>query len=206
MRLTFTMLPMRPSRLMFLLCLVAVVLAYGPLSAATRHVPVESQNPYKNSAGKSSPAASKSAKTGAGKKTAAKRSRRRRPRGQLAPTSERIREIQSALAGAGFYKTQPTGKLDSPSIEAMKRFQTAQGLQPTGKLDARSLQALGLGSEVAGQAPPRNPISPQPSTSGGPPGTAPPPPSPNGAARPTGSPPRSPAPKSAFSELIPPPR
>ncbi len=83
--------------------------------------------------------------------------RRRQPRyrGQLAPTAHRIREIQSALAEAGFYKREPNGKWDSYSVEALKKFQQANGLKPTGKLDALSLQKLGLGSEVAGVASPR---------------------------------------------------
>jgi peptidoglycan hydrolase-like protein with peptidoglycan-binding domain len=90
---------------------------------------------------------------------AAARQQRRRPsyRGQLAPTPERIREIQSALAEAGFYQREPTGKWDAYSVEALKKFQEANGLKPTGKLDALSLQKLGLGSEIAGLAPPRLP-------------------------------------------------
>lgn len=75
-------------------------------------------------------------------------------RGQMAPTPQRIKEIQEALARAGAYQGEPTGKWDAASIEAMKRFQTAQGLDPTGKIDALSLQKLGLGSEVAGRAAP----------------------------------------------------
>ena len=82
-------------------------------------------------------------------------SRRRRARRQTAPTAERIREIQSALAKAGHYQATPNGKWDSKSVEAMKSFQEANGLRPSGKLNARSLQLLGLGSETAGLAPPR---------------------------------------------------
>ena len=37
----------------------------------------------------------------------------------------------------------------------MKSFQQAHGITPTGKIDASSLQKLGLGSDVAGVAPPR---------------------------------------------------
>ena len=36
----------------------------------------------------------------------------------------------------------------------MKQFQETHGLNPTGKLDAKTLQQLGLGSSIAGMAPP----------------------------------------------------
>lgn len=93
---------------------------------------------------------------GTAKKTSGKRGKsRRRPRGQKAPSSDRIREIQAALAREGAYQGEPTGKWDAATAEAMKRFQAAKGLNPTGKLDALSLQKLGLGSQVAGRAAPR---------------------------------------------------
>ncbi len=95
------------------------------------------------------------------RKTSGKRGRwRRRARGQKAPTAERIREIQSALSREGVYEGEPSGKWDAASVAAMKRFQTADGLNPTGKLDALSLQKLGLGSQIAGLAPPRPPLPP----------------------------------------------
>jgi peptidoglycan hydrolase-like protein with peptidoglycan-binding domain len=84
-----------------------------------------------------------------------RRRRARRPRGQQAPTAERIKEIQAALAERGFYQGEPSGKWDAKSQEAMKKFQEANNLRATGKLEALSLQALGLGSEIAGAAPPR---------------------------------------------------
>jgi hypothetical protein len=79
---------------------------------------------------------------------------RRRERGQKAPTPDRIAEIQQALAKDGSYTGKPNGKWDEPTVEAMKKFQESHGLTPTGKLDARSLQQLGLGSPIAGAAPP----------------------------------------------------
>lgn len=88
---------------------------------------------------------------------AQRRKQRPRYRGQTAPTPERIKEIQVALARAGFYQREPNGKWDDYSKEAMMKFQQANGLKPTGKLDALSLQRLGLGSEIAGVAPPRLP-------------------------------------------------
>jgi hypothetical protein len=74
---------------------------------------------------------------------------------QTAPTADRIREIQTALAESDSYKGQPSGKWDDASINALKHFQQVNGLNPTGKLDAHSLQKLGLGSETAGRGAPR---------------------------------------------------
>jgi peptidoglycan hydrolase-like protein with peptidoglycan-binding domain len=92
----------------------------------------------------------------------------REPRGQLAPTSDRITEIQTALASANVYQGDPTGKWDAATIDAMKKFQTAQNLSPTGKIDALTLQRLGLGSDVAGKGAPTPvaaPPAPTPSAS-----------------------------------------
>lgn len=106
------------------------------------------------------PASARPAAQQAGKSVKKKKTHKKRQRGQTTPTPDRIREIQSALAREGVYQGEPTGKWDAKSIEAMKKFQTAQGLNPTGKLDALSLQKLGFGSEVAGRAAPRPPAAP----------------------------------------------
>ncbi len=82
-------------------------------------------------------------------------SRSRREPKQKVPTQDRIQEIQSALARDGYYHGNSTGKWDSATVDAMKRFQQDNGLNPTGKLDATSLQKLGLGSDVAGLGAPR---------------------------------------------------
>ena len=79
---------------------------------------------------------------------------RRRERGQKEPTTDRISEIQQALAKNGSYAGEPNGKWDDSTVEAMKKFQESHGLSPTGKLDAKTLQQLGLGGSTAGVAPP----------------------------------------------------
>ncbi|PYT60857.1 MAG: hypothetical protein DMG35_10295, partial [Acidobacteria bacterium] len=79
----------------------------------------------------------------------------RRERGQKAPTTDRISEIQQALAKDGSYAGKPNGKWDDSTVEAMRKFQESHGLNPTGKLDAKTLQQLGLGSQTTGLAPPR---------------------------------------------------
>ena len=80
-------------------------------------------------------------------------------RGQKAPTSDRISEIQTALAKDGSFTGEPNGKWDDSTVAAMKKYQAAHGLNPSGKLDARTLQRLGLGSQTAGVAAPLPPVS-----------------------------------------------
>ena len=77
---------------------------------------------------------------------------------QLAPTPDRYKEIQSALADRGYLKQSPSGVWDGQSAEALKRFQQDQSLEPTGKLNSLSLIALGLGAKH-GSAPPIAPAS-----------------------------------------------
>jgi peptidoglycan hydrolase-like protein with peptidoglycan-binding domain len=98
-------------------------------------------------------------KSTAGSKTAHKKpgttSRTAKVKMQMAPTPDRIKEIQGALAASSSYKGEPSGKWDDESVAAMKHFQQVNGLNPSGKLDALSLQKLGLGSETAGRGAPR---------------------------------------------------
>jgi peptidoglycan hydrolase-like protein with peptidoglycan-binding domain len=110
------------------------------------------------------PAKSPTKSTGkaAASKTSAKHAGRgsaksRKQTGQKAPTSDRISEIQAALAKDGSYQGTPSGKWDDDTAAAMRKFQSAHGLTASGKLDAPSLQRLGLGSQTAGMAPPTPP-------------------------------------------------
>jgi len=98
--------------------------------------------------------AKKNAKSSSGSHKGKSTKSSRRPRGQKAPTPQRVSEIQQALAKNGAYAGAPNGKWDASTIEAMKKFQGAHGLNPSGKLDAKTLQQLGLGSQTAGIAPP----------------------------------------------------
>jgi hypothetical protein len=94
-----------------------------------------------------------------------KKSYRRKPvqlRGQMAPTSSRISEIQAALAQQGAYQGDPSGKWDDGTVDAMKKYQASQGLDPSGKLDARTLEKLGLGASTAGRAAPMPTANPAP--------------------------------------------
>jgi peptidoglycan hydrolase-like protein with peptidoglycan-binding domain len=99
-----------------------------------------------------------------------------KPKGQAAPTSDRIREIQTALQKDGSYEGEPTGKWDAATEDAMRKYQDKNGVNPTGKIDAVSLNKLGLGSETAGKG------APVPAaTSSTPPATAPAPKPPDSA-------------------------
>jgi peptidoglycan hydrolase-like protein with peptidoglycan-binding domain len=82
------------------------------------------------------------------------RGKTKKVKGQAAPTPERISEIQEALSKKGVLAGAPSGKWDDSTIDAMKKFQTSNGLNPSGKLDALTLEKLGLGSETAGLARP----------------------------------------------------
>lgn len=76
---------------------------------------------------------------------------------QQAPTLERYKQIQQALAAKGYLKSEPNGVWDTQSVDALKQFQTDQKLAPSGKINAASLIGLGLGgtgSSVAPSAPP----------------------------------------------------
>jgi peptidoglycan hydrolase-like protein with peptidoglycan-binding domain len=66
---------------------------------------------------------------------------------QLAPTPERYREIQGALASRGYLKSAPTGAWNAESAEALRQFQHDQNLEPSGKVNSLSLIALGLGAK-----------------------------------------------------------
>ena len=74
---------------------------------------------------------------------------------QLAPTPERYKEIQGALAGKGYLKPEDAnGSWNQASVEALTKFQSAQNLGSTGKINSLSLIALGLGPKRDTAPPP----------------------------------------------------
>ena len=116
-----------------------------------------------------SPSSSKSKHSSSKKKSSKTKHVKREPT-QMAPTPDRISEIQTALGRGGYYKSDPNGKWDTDTVDAVQKFQSANGLDSTGKLDALTLQKLGLGSDVAGVSSPKGivphsccSISPSPS-------------------------------------------
>ncbi len=88
---------------------------------------------------------------------------------QQAPTADRYKEIQQALASKGYFHGEPTGAWDADSADALKRFQADQNLMPDGKINSLSLIALGLGPKrltaKSDAAPPAAPPAPTTPTS-----------------------------------------
>jgi hypothetical protein len=146
-------------------------LTWNAHSAA--QAPAKKTAPNKTTAGKRSTALKKSSPTrkstgsaGAhtaaarkgGKKAAPKTSWRNR---QTAPTPDRYREIQQALAAKGYLNPEDaTGVWNKNSVDALKRFQAEQKIESTGKINSLSLIALGLGPKHEAAAKP--PAAPQP--------------------------------------------
>ena len=132
--------------------------AAGKSSVSPSSKIASSQSSGKNGASAGQHASSSTRKKSSGRASSGKASSRlRRQPGQKAPTSDRITEIQSALAKDGSFAGEPTGKWDDSTTAAMRKFQAAHGLSASGKLDAPTLQRLGLGSTTAGVARPTPP-------------------------------------------------
>lgn len=139
------------------LCVI-LGLSIGGLGAAVSSAEMKPQGP------KATKQANATATSGAHTRNASLKKKRParksgRTRGQQAPTADRISEIQRALAKDGSYAGEPSGKWDSATVEATKRFQAGHGLNPNGKLDALTLHKLGLGSATAGIAAPYTPAA-----------------------------------------------
>lgn len=80
--------------------------------------------------------------------THAKRPRKKKstkPRGQQKIDEQRAEEIQQALIREHYLTGDPTGKWDSASEEAMRRYQADNGWQNKTVPDSRALIKLGLG-------------------------------------------------------------
>jgi len=102
------------------------------------------------------PAKKKAAATGAARKTSkAAPAPVRSSRPQTAPTKERYKQIQEALAAKGYLMAaQATGQWTDASIDALKRFQADQNIDATGRINSLSLIALGLGPNHDNRNPP----------------------------------------------------
>jgi hypothetical protein len=121
-----------------------------------------------------SPAASRPATQKTGSTTTAARRGKKGPPAkrvtwrnrQLAPTPQRYKEIQDALAAKGYLKPEDAdGTWNQASMDAMKKFQAGQNLDSSGKINSLSLIALGLGPkrETAAPKPPaESPLAPPP--------------------------------------------
>jgi peptidoglycan hydrolase-like protein with peptidoglycan-binding domain len=139
--------------------LILAALTAGTLGVTAVSAQSGTEQSQKSSSKPSSTASSgASHKTSASGKSSAKKNKKtKKVKGQQAPTPERISEIQEALARKGALAGTPSGQWDDSTVDAMKTFQSKNGLTPSGKLDALTLQKLGLGSETAGLARPTPP-------------------------------------------------
>jgi peptidoglycan hydrolase-like protein with peptidoglycan-binding domain len=164
---------LRPALLILLTASMAglgVPGSFGQAKAASK-APAKKKASVTTASTKAHPAtvsSSKKAPAAATPKGSAGRSAKSRPSnkrskgirkqpGQKAPTTDRISEIQTALARDGSFPGPATGKWDDDTAAAMRRFQASHGLNVNGKLDAPTLQRLGLGSQTAGIAAPTPP-------------------------------------------------
>ena len=69
--------------------------------------------------------------------------------GQRGIDSSRATEIQQALIREHYMTGEPTGKWDSTTIAAMRKFQSDQGWQTKLMPDSRALVKLGLGPDYS---------------------------------------------------------
>jgi peptidoglycan hydrolase-like protein with peptidoglycan-binding domain len=140
-----------------ILAAVAVGSLTLPAAGAVQTTTAARKTTHKRETGSTTAKTATSTAKKSGKSGKVSSRRTKRVKGQAAPTSERINEIQGALAKNGAYTSEPSGKWDDSTVEAMKKFQASHGLNPTGKMDALTLQKLGLGSETAGMGVPTPP-------------------------------------------------
>ncbi len=117
----------RPMVLAFLACLVAAGCVPSLAGAGTRGSAAESKTAKKTPS---------SART---------KSRRNYRYPQRAPTRDRYKEIQRALAKRGYDPGPIDGRWGSRTSAALKRFEKDNNLPADGKLDSLVLITLGLG-------------------------------------------------------------
>jgi hypothetical protein len=132
----------------------AMMFAFLSLTWAARPA-----TPAKKSAKKSTKSTTKSSKSSS-KKSSGKNTRATTWRNrQMAPTPERYRQIQEALAAKGYLRPEDaTGVWTPASADALKRFQMEQKIESNGKINSLSLIALGLGPKR--ETPPDKPSPP----------------------------------------------
>lgn len=72
--------------------------------------------------------------------------------------------VQQKLKDQGFYYGEITGKKDTDTTAAIRRYQIRNGLQITGEINAETQRSLGLASKPATTPPPRPASPPVPKT------------------------------------------
>ena len=126
--------------------LITVIFSAAFLAAQPGAVAQQSASP-----GASADSSRKSAQASPRRATRRRPVRRRTARvpagSQTRPSRERYRQIQQALADAGFDPGPVDGFWGPNSEDALADFQEARDLEPTGRIDAMSLIQLGLGPQ-----------------------------------------------------------
>jgi hypothetical protein len=138
----------------YLMCAGLLSLAWAAKPATPAKKTPAKKSAAKKSTAKKSPAKSTSkagAKnsprrtTSANSRTPAKKVATWRSR-QAAPSPDRYKQIQEALAAKGYLPPEEaTGSWGPNSVDALRRFQADQKIDGTGKINSLSLIALGLG-------------------------------------------------------------
>ena len=59
-------------------------------------------------------------------------------------TADQIKQAQAILKQRAFYTGEQTGKLDSDTRTALKKYQQAEGLKVTGTLNKITLEKMGI--------------------------------------------------------------
>lgn len=57
-------------------------------------------------------------------------------------TKDQVTQAQTMMKERGLYEGTATGKLDQPTRDALKKFQTAESLKPTGTLNRLTLEKM----------------------------------------------------------------
>ena len=82
----------------------------------------------------------------------------------LARADQVIESVQQKLKDQGFYYGEITGKKDTDTTAAIRRYQIRNGLQITGEINAETQRSLGLASKQVSTPPPRPANTPVPKT------------------------------------------
>jgi len=59
-------------------------------------------------------------------------------------TKEQIKRAQTLLKGRGLYNGEATGKLDTDTRAALKKYQEAEGIKVTGTLNRATLEKMSI--------------------------------------------------------------
>ena len=59
-------------------------------------------------------------------------------------SKDQIMQVQKMLKGKSMYAGEETGKLDNPTRDGIKKWQTANGVKVTGTLNKETLEKMGI--------------------------------------------------------------